>query len=156
MMRHARLALLATLTALACALPAWAQKHPNIELGFNAKRVYDFSQIDSVNLYNGNLILQIPIGPTYSVNALKYQLVLTYNSKVWDYVRYGASPTPQLPNPWDYAYTYPNWRSNAGVGWRLSLGRLLAPAEGYSAYNDSRHWHYEDASGAEHVFDDPQ
>lgn len=148
-MRNARIVIFAGLLAALSPLFAFAQKHPSVELGFNAERLYQFGNLDSVNLYNGNLILQLPIGPAYSVNALKYQFVLTYNSKVWDYERY----TPSYPeDSREYLLAFPNWRSNAGVGWRLSFGRLLPPNEGNSWWNDDRFWKYEDASGNEHAF----
>ncbi len=48
---------------------AQAQDHPNLERGFFADQAYQLSSIDSVNLYNGNLTLTIPIGQTYHVGG---------------------------------------------------------------------------------------
>jgi len=47
----------------------------------------------------------------------------------------------------------PNRRSNAGVGWRLSLGRLLPPTDPLSDYLEGAGgWVYEGPSGDEHSF----
>jgi YD repeat-containing protein len=139
------------LILLLFALPLLAQKHPTIELGFNADNLYHYSEIDSVNLFNGNLLLQIPIGDTYHANAsFSYQLTLIYNGKMWDY-RWQQELVGQQDGQdiyGSYTYTEPNWRSNAGVGWRLSLGRLFNPGEVTST---STNWVYEGASGDEHT-----
>src|SRR5438270_673902 len=88
-----------------------AQKGPNIELGFKPDKIY---------LFNGNLMITIPIGLRYPIGgSLSFQLVMTYNSKVWDY-KYDLSETGVT-----HLNALPNYRSNAGVGWRVSLGRLM-------------------------------
>jgi hypothetical protein len=136
------------IVSLLAGTTALAQKHPTIELGFNAERLYQFHDLDSVNLFNGNLIVRIPIGSSYRAEGgFQYGLTLVYNSKVWDYLQ-------QDINDVRYTYAEPNWRSNAGIGWRLSLGRLFPPSAGgsYSPLNDTNSWVYEDASGAEHPF----
>ena len=112
---------------LFAATTAIAQKPPSIELGFKPERVYDFGNIDSVNAFNGNLVINIPIGLTYPVsNNLKYGLTLVYNGKVWDY-KYldDVFGDPSVT----YHWAKPNLRSNAGVGWRISMGRLLSPED---------------------------
>src|ERR1700755_1760370 len=84
-MRSTRGILLSLLLAIA-AMPLLAQKHPNIELGFNADKLYQFTTLDAVNLFNGNLVVTIPMGQRYPVNdEFSYGLTLVYNSKVWDY-----------------------------------------------------------------------
>src|SRR5258708_21365214 len=53
--------------------------------GFNPEGLYQFGNVDSINLFNGNLILTLPIGQSYPVtSSFGYQLTLTYNSKAWD------------------------------------------------------------------------
>jgi len=138
---------LALIASFLLAFPLIAQKHPNIELGFNAERLYQFGELDSVNLLNGNLIVQIPIGGAYANNAsFSYQLVMTYNSKVWD------SVSGSMPNGDHYMRTDPNWGSNAGVGWRLSLGRLYSPQSPTTYIRARTNWTYESPTGDEHVF----
>ena len=107
----------------ALGLTASAQKPTNIELGFKPEQLYQFGSLDSVNLYNGNLLVNLPIGNRYPVSStLSYQLVLSYNSNMWDYLQYESTSRSGL----FYHEAVPNFRSNAGVGWRLSLGRLIS------------------------------
>jgi hypothetical protein len=144
--RYVRLILSLGLALLPVAR-ASAQKHPNIELGFKAERVYAVGDVDSVNLLNGNLIAHIPLGSGFATDGqFKYQLTLVYNGKVWDYVR--SKDPLQTDSPW-YTSAHPNWRSNAGVGWRLSLGRLIGRSNSTS---NSAAYIYEGPSGAEHTF----
>ena len=148
-MRTSAIVFLLLFLAQLLSAPAEAQKHPNIELGFNADKQYHFNDLDSVSVFNGNLIIRIPIGPAYNADgSLGYRLTLVYNSKMWDY--YGGEV-----NGVNYLGSEANWRSNAGVGWRLSLGRLLAPStpSNYYPSSNTRFWIYEGASGDEHTFD---
>src|SRR5207248_995726 len=94
---------------------------------------------DAINTFNGNLTVRIPLGPTYPVNAsLSYGLTLTYNSKVWDYEKTPGSTVRATPNR----------RSNAGVGWLVSLGRMI-PAN--DPTNNNLVPTYEGADGNERV-----
>ena len=104
--------------SVACALvPARAQQHPNVAQGFGASGSFAAGDVDSVNLFNGNLVITLPLGQRYPVNAgLSYGLTLIYNSQVWEHQIYGGS-TQALPYR----------TSNAGLGWTLSLGRLNPP-----------------------------
>lgn len=113
---------------------------PGFDRGFAADKVFDFqSGIDTVNTFNGNVSLQLPVGPAYPVDGkLSYALTLVYNAKVWDYETNLAQPR-----------AVPSRRSNAGPGWLLSLGRLVDPSDGS---NDTGDWIYESPDGAEHVF----
>ena len=134
------------------AVPLYAQKHPNLELGFHADRLYQFTDVDSVNLFNGNLIVRIPIGGPYQANGtLAYQLTLVYNGKIWDrWYQVGTFGEA-------YLYSEPNWRSNASIGWRVSLGRLLEPSLATNRYpgNTQPRWVYESPAGDEHAFYGP-
>jgi len=47
-------------------LPASAE-HPNHAQGFRPENTYELGAIENVNLFNGNLTLTIPIGPSYPV-----------------------------------------------------------------------------------------
>jgi RHS repeat-associated protein len=120
--RRSTLRSLASAAALAAALvlpsAARAQEDPNVQHGFRPEKVYAFGEVDQVNLFNGNLMLSIPLGGSYGVNGgLSYGLVLTYNAKVWDL--YSRSDTVGT-----YTHAEPYRYSNAGLGWRLSLGEL--------------------------------
>ena len=88
--------------------------------GFNAGSVYDFSGLDSVNAFNGNLTVSLPIGQTYAAGGgLSYQFVLTANGNIWD-----STPDPCVIEPAP-TMAIPDRRANAGMGWILTLGRLL-------------------------------
>jgi hypothetical protein len=141
-MTRVRIVLLFHVVALT-AVAASAQRHPNVEVGFKAERVYQFSDLDSVSLFNGNLTISIPLGLRYPVGpTLSYQFALTYNSKVWDY---GMTDNRQVATP--------NRRSNAGVGWRLSFGRLSSPADHTAVFQENGPaWIYEGPAGDEHSF----
>jgi RHS repeat-associated protein len=121
-----------------------AQQHPNLERGFAADKVYQFGDVDKVNVLNGNVILNVPLGGTYPVNGdLSYALALTYNTKLWDHeVVYRADG--------EYNQSLPNRRSNAGLGWLLSLGRLIGPED--PTNNSAYAWVYESPDGGDHVF----
>ncbi|HVT56883.1 MAG TPA: RHS repeat-associated core domain-containing protein [Thermoanaerobaculia bacterium] len=105
--------------AAAAIQPAGAQDHPNVDRGFMPGRAYAIGDIDNINLFNGNLVVTIPIGATYRVGGrLSYALTLVYNSNLWDFQQRDD------PNGITYTQALPTRNSNAGLGWRLSLGTL--------------------------------
>lgn len=128
---------------------AFADKPANQNRGFSADKVYAVGDIDSVNVFNGNLIVRIPLGQEYAVGpVLRYQFNLVYNSTIWDYRellldqegRENDDPPPlglRQAVPADYA--------NAGMGWMISLGQLLLP-------NENREISYLGPDGAQHEF----
>ncbi|HSL81274.1 MAG TPA: hypothetical protein VLF66_00775, partial [Thermoanaerobaculia bacterium] len=124
--------LVALLAAALPALPAVAAQHPNHVEGFQAERLYQLGNLDSVNLFNGNLTVQIPVGQAYGTGGdFSYQLVLTYTGNVWEY--------ETLQNPvdgHDKLMAVPRRSSNAGLGWRLSLGDL---EDGYRSPDGAAH-----------------
>jgi RHS repeat-associated protein len=133
--------LLPSIAVLLCCGPLAADPFPTQERGFQAEKAFHLGDFDTVNLFNGNLVLTLPIGGTYPVGGnLSYGLTLVYNSNVWDF---------QEDELGIYRQALPNRRSNAGLGWRLSLGELLDPGFGE---NDIGLWTYVGADGAEHSF----
>lgn len=119
-----------------------ADTFPTQERGFQAEKAFHVGDFDTVNLFNGNLVLTIPIGGSYPVGGgLSYGLTLIYNSNAWDYEQTASNLTQAIPNR----------RSNAGMGWRLSLGDLLEPTD---PANETTRWVYVGADGAEHTFYD--
>jgi hypothetical protein len=120
------------------ALPAAAQ-HPNVERGFAPGQSFQIGDIDHVNLFNGSLVITIPLGLTYPVGGgLSYGLTLTYSSGVWDFREADGGETP-----------LPSRTSNAGLGWRVSLGRYLPWSD---PDNDRQVDLYIGPDGAEHWF----
>ncbi len=135
--------LMSILMFLILAAPLAADPFPTQERGFQAEKAFQIGDFDTVNLFNGNLVLTLPIGGSYPVSSsLSYGLTLTYNSNAWDF---------QEDDIGAYTQAIPNRRSNAGMGWRLSLGELLDP---FYAENDIGLWTYLGADGGEHSFRD--
>lgn len=84
-------ATLAVVTALS------AQQHPNQKKGFNANDVYQFNGLDTINAFNGNLTIGIPIGSSYSVGGgLSYGLTLYSNANLWEGQTHCHRPDVQL------------------------------------------------------------
>lgn len=122
------------------ALGSTAQEHPNIAKGLAAGS----TDIDSVNPFNGNLTIQLPVGQSYPVNAgLSYQLNLVYNSQVWE------NKTSD-----DTTQTIPARAANAGLGWSLHLGRLNPPQLDLSSSPSPDFYRntYMAADGSTHTF----
>jgi RHS repeat-associated protein len=114
------------LTALMLAPPSAAEESPRDARGFSAQSAFQQGEVDSVNLFNGNLTLTLPIGGAYPAGGdLSYGLTLVYNSLVWD-IKQGEFNDNQGQN-YSTTYPVPNQLSNAGLGWQLSLGSLHPP-----------------------------
>ncbi len=96
-----------------CAIAGRAQSGPDNDPdaapGY-VNSVFHHGQVDSINLYNGQLTIPISLGPTYPVGPkLKFQAVLTYSSRKNDY----GHPTIQPP---DYVY-YPFVGQSGAGAW---------------------------------------
>jgi len=149
------------LLALLVFIPASAsaeqpQVHPNLEKGFAADKMYQFNNVDNVNLFNGNLTFTIPLGGSIPASdRLATSMTLVYNSKLWDATQYrdGSMPAGQETRTWKT----PTARSNAGLGWMVSFGRMFEGATSNTDLNDSdivpndSSIHYESPDGADHV-----
>ncbi len=144
-----RRACLYSLLFLLLASALRADDYPNTDRGFAAEKAFMSGEIDNINTYNGNLVLTIPIGGTYSAGgSVGYGLTLVYNSNLWDFGERVDDFTGTV-----YRTSEPNRISNAGFGWLLSPGRLLSPTEPGNG-NDTGHWVYLGPDGSEHVFYD--
>ena len=100
--------------------PATAQ-HPNHAAGFRPEHAFQLGDLDHVNLFNGNLTITIPIGERYPLGPRhSYGLTLTYTGNVWTWEERceGVGEC--------YLQSLPRRRSNAGLGWHLGFGELLA------------------------------
>lgn len=131
--------------SLLTATTAFGQiQHPNLERGFQAEKAYNFSQVDDVNLFNGNLLVKIPIGGEFHVGeTLSYRLTLVHNGKAWDWSIFRGSSVA--------AKAIPAWDSNAGWGWQLHFGKIIARSIGER--NSSGNLIYVSPDGGEHVFE---
>lgn len=129
-------------------LHASAQSSANLADGFAADKVYQFGGVDAVNLFNGNLIINIPIGQTYKVSdGLSYQFHLVYNGNVWDTtqrcISFGVPPEYICKQ-----VGFPSRVSNAGLGFLLTPGEILGP---HTEWNSTEDWLYVSPDGARHV-----
>ncbi|MBV9495390.1 MAG: hypothetical protein JOZ54_14170, partial [Acidobacteria bacterium] len=147
--------LFAMLFCLLAAEGAFAQAvHPNWERGIAAEKAYEFGDIDTVNLFNGNLNVAVPIGQTYHLGgALSYALVLHYGGNSWEFGSVDRSL--ELGAEWKhFSFSYPAKRQNAGFGWRLSLGELSSDlpcaVTGMPSLNAG--WAYVGPDGGTHCF----
>lgn len=173
----ALLALTLAVSALLGASPSplgAAEPHAILARGFEPDQIYDFNDIDHVNLFNGNLVVTIPLGQRYPVNAgFEYGFSLVYNSQIWDYVidcpgngvdELGEPGAPSLfitdpasasaacgggSPPQKALRGIPNPKSNAGTGWRLTLGELY---DANSPLVPEGHWTFVGRDGAERQF----
>src|SRR5205814_3054026 len=88
----------------------------------------------------GNLMVHLPIGPRYPVGpSFGYQLMLSYNSKLWEFDK----------DQYGIYEGIPDRSSNAGFGWYLSLGWLLSEGAPNSAPDPLT---YVDPTGNRHRF----
>jgi hypothetical protein len=69
--------------------PVFAQNE-NETVGFRPTHAFEAGSFgETIDTLNGGLNLSVPIGPSYHVNdRLGYGLILSYNSKVWEYSEY--------------------------------------------------------------------
>src|SRR6185369_1068138 len=129
---------------------AVADIHPNTAPGFAPGQSFSVGTIDNVNLFNGALTLNVPIGMSYPVNGgFSYSLKLIYNSSPWifDTIIY------QEPHDVTRLRARPTTCSNAGLGWRVSLGRFNPDCQTPDSDGSPLPLHtYQDESGADHVF----
>ena len=118
-----------------------AVDHPNQQKGFIPGDLFQFNDLDHINLFNGNLNLHLPLGQTFNVDgALSYRFGIAYSGNNWDYgvktvscVGEEDCPTSgpsagQRTYKQSFLISSESWNAgrkwNAGLGWLLSLGRL--------------------------------
>lgn len=135
---------LALLVALGTTLgvPLQAQLNANNARGFDAEKVYQIGDIDHINVFNGNLLVTLPIGQKYRVSDhLSWGLTLVYNGNPWNYrVTQNSEPIPSR-------------FMNAGLGWQLGFGELVGPNDTLStSMGVAGSWVYAAPDGAERTF----
>jgi YD repeat-containing protein len=137
------------------ALSGLAQSAPELERGFKADQLYQFNGLDSVNLFNGNLGLSIPLA-TYPVSSdVSYAFVLRYSGNAWNYT-FPCKLTPIVGDPDPSECDHITWEAfheNAGMGWSLTFGSL---DYAFSLYGDQQPtggtMKYIGPDGGEHLF----
>lgn len=131
--------------------PALADVHPNTAPGFPVDQSFHVGDIDNVNLFNGSLTLTIPLGGSYPVGGgFSYSLKLVYNGNPWTFDTIaGTHPTGDPAGSVSSAY-YSSECSNAGLGWRVSLGRMNPPCQ--DPEGAAPNPLYQDENGTDHLF----
>jgi hypothetical protein len=131
--------LLASLLVLGVLVaPASADIHPNNAPGFPVDQSFHVGDIDSVNLFNGGLALTIPLGGTSPVGGgFSCGLKLAYNANAWVF---DSVPVigPNSDPIGTRTLALPSECSNAGLGWRISFGRLDPPARARTCWSPIR------------------
>jgi RHS repeat-associated protein len=136
-------ALLAALAALSGV--GLAQQGPDTDpvtfAGLASEGIYSGGP-DSINLFNGQLLVPIPLGPSYPIGRkLRFQAMLVYNSRVWEF----GHPATQNPSN---SYTPVAGDPAVGVGWSFNLGAVKACAG--NAVSPTYCYYAPD--GAQHMF----
>jgi YD repeat-containing protein len=147
-----RLALVALAVAL-LTFEARAQQSPNDERGMTPGKSYLLGDLDTINTFNGNLNIALPLGPTFHVGGnVSYALAVRYGGNPWEMATHDkmVSIGGGWLAPRTFLYAYPARGNNAGMGWRLSLGELFPNGKGYP-YETSEAV-YVAPDGGEHVF----
>jgi YD repeat-containing protein len=112
--------------------------HPVQERGFRPDGVYQLTNYDSVNLFNGNLNAAIPIGMRYSVSSsLSYQLTLTYAGNLWQFIE-RCQVWPGSDGECSLNAIVRN--DAAGLGWDFSFGTLSGGI--YTSPSGAKHRFY--------------
>src|SRR5437870_13242449 len=89
------LALIAA-AVLAINTGAFAQQSQNDDRGIVPGKTYQQGDLDTINLFNGNLNLSIPIGQTYRVGGqVAYGFTMHYGGNPWEYA---TEDTTQIIN----------------------------------------------------------
>src|SRR6266487_3870027 len=142
------------LVTIVCAVRGFAQESPSRAHGFTPDKFYQFGEVDSINVFNGGLIIPIALGQRYKVSdGLSYGLQLTYNSNVWDYTQrcYFQYPLGGGTETICKNEAYPSRLSNAGIGFLVTMGELLPPLSEWNQSNQNG-WSYVSPDGARHGF----
>ncbi|MEO8217407.1 MAG: hypothetical protein ABI718_10040, partial [Acidobacteriota bacterium] len=116
----------------------YSQTSPNIQRGVLPTNNVQSFDLDTINAFNGNLTIVIPLGQVYRVNNYAYSFKLTYSANVWDYIE-----------STDHVDPVARQHCNAGMGWTVSFGRIIDPS---SPLSISYSWMYESPDGANHQF----
>ena len=101
------------------------------------------AQVDSINMYNGQLTVPIALGPSYPVGPkLRVQVALTYNSRSTDY----GAPSTLEQSPYFFFRPLAG-NPSLGSGWELTLGAIKTCKHGQIVGNC-----YFAADGSQHMF----
>jgi len=137
--------ILAVLLALPAA-SAGASTAEDTARGFSPKQAYQDGLNESVNLYNLNPVLSLPLSPTYTVaDKLSYGMTAYYNAGVrWGHTATYSSFGRSLGDP--------DMNGWLGMGWRLDFGKVRNSITLSGGVCVGVAGAYVDAGGSFHVF----
>src|SRR5712691_6536912 len=141
---------LLVLAVINVATALFAQRDADRAKGVAPDQTYGLGQLDTINYFNGNVNLAIPIGQKFTVGgSLSYQFVLSYSGNDWRYVETSINGPDQV---FILHAAVPIDQSNAGFGWTLSLGKLLVGGGLDQSRQDGGHsiWSFIAPDGSEH------
>jgi RHS repeat-associated protein len=148
----AMLAMIAMIAMTGASRPAAADPHPNTQGGVDVAQAFQLGDVDNINLFNGALTVALPLGSHVPVNGnFSYQFTLVANSNPWDFSTRDDGVTV-------WQDSAPSHCSNAGLGWRVSLGALglgtnpSPPTCAPTDANTGASTVYEAPDGSQHLF----
>ena len=139
--------------------PVFAQQDsPSVQTGYasqakgvDGEAIYVGDLMENVNVYNGNLTVSIPIGPTMPLGGgYSYRVSLNYNANSWDNIYASCSIKDSNSNGYISFQTtayIPDYSSNAGMGWEVSFGRLFEPRQPPENTGSNSPWVFESPDG---------
>jgi len=96
--------------------------------GFGVESFFDGGFSDAVNTFNGNAVVNIPLGPRFQAGQISYGLTLNYNAKAWEfYTRCEDADGDGIAAENCADMAIPDPYANAGMGWRIGFGELYEP-----------------------------
>ncbi|MBZ5554701.1 MAG: hypothetical protein LAO21_18440 [Acidobacteriia bacterium] len=90
---------------LSTVVPTFAQAPARPDRGIVPLGTYAISDIENINLSNGNVNLSIPLAslPPIAGGKLSWTVRAVYNSKLWDVTKEEVdNPIPSIPPPANY------------------------------------------------------
>lgn len=140
---RSRIASFVILTLFACVGAALGQSDPDTERGVRPGLAYKVDGLDQVNLFNGTMTVNVPIGSAYTVNGtLSYSFMASYATNTWETAFNEYDENNEIK---EYEFRYPSPHANAGHGWLVTLGALIAESpetpgvKSYLAPDGGRH-----------------
>src|ERR1051325_1194397 len=139
--------------------PAMLAHDPSTTRGVALDSLYQLHDVDTVNLFNGNLLVSVPLGAQFPLDGgASYSIQLVYTGKPFDFT-YESREVCPYPTPLcteTHALPKLNPRGNAGLDWRVTMGRLISSSDTTVACPPGT-WgscagSYESADGATHKF----
>ncbi len=121
--------------------------------GFPPNSTFAVNGLDNVNLFSGNLVETIPLGPNYPIGAgFSHQLHLVYNSKIWT-----GRVACYDSNANELSGTYVSGSPVVGAGWTIEVGHLknIDLAEESPDNAEGAVFRYKGPDGSTHSFFGP-